>query len=69
MLEKSGDEPVARRIRLYRALASTIPEKSPRFAELMALADELEAIEERCCQLRLTLGDDKPAKPEDPDSN
>lgn len=58
VFEKSSDEPVSRRIQLYRALAATLLESDPRFTELTKLADSLDEIERRCRQLRLDLDED-----------
>jgi hypothetical protein len=54
VLEKAADEPLRRRLVLYRALAEVMP--SPKECrELSRLADELEAIEARHQQLLLDL--------------
>ncbi|WP_148218162.1 hypothetical protein [Opitutus terrae] len=58
VMDKAADEPVHVRLRLYRALATTLPARSARFAELTKLADELESIETRSRQLRLDLGEE-----------
>jgi len=58
VLDTSSGEPVARRVKLYRALAATLPEGCERFNELTSLADDLEAIDRRSEQLRLNLGEE-----------
>lgn len=55
VLEKSTEEPLRRRLLLYRALAAGLPEASEDFRKLMTLADELESIEARHQQLLLDL--------------
>jgi hypothetical protein len=54
VLEKSADEPVRRRLVLYRALATIVPVPA-KCRELASLAAELEAIETRHNQLLLDL--------------
>jgi hypothetical protein len=54
VLEKSADEPVRKRLLLYRALAAVLPAPE-KCRELIALADELESIEARHNQLLLDL--------------
>jgi hypothetical protein len=54
VLEKSADEPLRRRVVIYRALVEVIP--SPKECrDLARMADELEAIEVRHQQLLLDL--------------
>jgi hypothetical protein len=52
VLEKAADETAARRVRLYRALASVIGNESDAVT-LVTLADDLEAIERKHRQLVL----------------
>jgi hypothetical protein len=53
VLEKAAAEPLVRRVALYRALAATLTEASPAFAELTALADQLEEADHQHRQLLL----------------
>ncbi len=55
VLERSVEEPLSKRGALYRALAAELPGCSEEFKALMAMADELEAIEARHQQLLLDL--------------
>jgi hypothetical protein len=54
ILEKASEEPLQKRVALYRDAASTIA-SSRLSAQLSRLADELEAIETRHKQLLLDL--------------
>lgn len=47
------DEPLTLRLRLYRALAADLPEKTETFRRLTRMADDLEAIEAAHAQLLL----------------
>lgn len=53
VLEKAAAEALPLRMQLYRALAAELPETTPEFQQLTALADDIEAIEEKHLQLVL----------------
>jgi hypothetical protein len=53
VLEHCVQEPLTLRLSLYRALAADLPANAPEFAQLTAMADELEGIEARHQQLVL----------------
>jgi hypothetical protein len=55
VLEKLEGEPLARRVKLYRALAADVPETAPEFKLLTSLADALEELLERHDQLLLNI--------------
>lgn len=53
VLERVAEVPLHRRITILRALAALLPAKSTKSRALLAMADELQAIEERHQQLLL----------------
>ena len=55
VLGHADAEPIANRVKLYRALAAELPEGSSEYAALTKAADELEAAEDRTEQLLLNL--------------
>jgi hypothetical protein len=55
VLDRATGESAAKRVRLYRALASIFPGRSQEFKQLTDLADELEAIDDRAGQLLLNF--------------
>ena len=55
VLQHAAEEPLADRIRVYRALCATLEIGHPARAMLTQAADELEAAEDRTEQLLLNL--------------
>ena len=60
VLEKAADEPVSKRIQLYRSLADMIGNE-PETAMLMAQANALEQAEIACAQFAFNFNLPKPA--------
>jgi hypothetical protein len=63
VMEKAAVEPAARRARIYRDL-STVVLSDAAAHQLVAAAEDLDAIDRRCRQLRLDLGDEGSGAPQ-----
>lgn len=57
LLEQAGNQPVSRRVGIYRALAELCPDDSE---ELLSLSEALEAVESKSLQLVFHFSQRKP---------